>query len=84
MVANGYERTFDQVTLTALVMNGTERPAGGNATGMVRNRRQIYEARQYRRSVTIACISTALVLAAIIVLVPLAPGWERVKASSEE
>ena len=62
-------------------MNGTERPAGGNATGMVRNRRQIYEARQYRRSVTIACISTALVLAAIIVLVPLAPGWERVKAS---
>ena len=62
-------------------MGGTERPAGESASGTVRNRRQIYEARQYRRSVTIAAISTIATLAAIFVLVPLAPGWERVKAS---
>ncbi|WP_306120169.1 MULTISPECIES: amino acid ABC transporter permease [unclassified Roseitalea] len=44
-------------------------------------RRELYEARQRRRSVTIAAASTALVLAAIVVLVPLAPGWEAVQRS---
>lgn len=47
----------------------------------VSNRRQIIEARQHRRSVAIATISTLAVLLAIYIVVPLAPGWERVKAS---
>jgi polar amino acid transport system permease protein len=51
-----------------------ELPAG-------QNRRQIIEARQHRRSVTIATISTLVMLVAVCVIVPLAPGWERVKAS---
>ncbi len=62
-------------------MKSNERSGGGSATATVRNRRQIYESRQYRRSVTIASISTAVVLASIVILVPMAPGWERVKAS---
>jgi len=45
------------------------------------NRRQRYEARQRRRSGLIATASTLIVLAAIYLLIPLAPGWERVKAS---
>lgn len=45
------------------------------------NRRQAYEAGQRRRALRVAGISTALVLAAIMVLVPLAPGWPQVKAS---
>jgi polar amino acid transport system permease protein len=45
------------------------------------NRRQRLEARQHRRSVIIASISTVLVLVALYILIPLAPGWERVKAS---
>jgi polar amino acid transport system permease protein len=45
------------------------------------NRRQRLEARQHRRSVIVASISTLLVLVAIYIIVPLAPGWERVKAS---
>jgi polar amino acid transport system permease protein len=46
-----------------------------------RNRRQAYEARQYRRSVTIASISTIAAIAALVTLVPLAPGWSRVRES---
>lgn len=45
------------------------------------NRRQAYEAAQRRRSLSIAGLSTAVVLVAIVVLVPLAPGWPQVKAS---
>ncbi|GIT85247.1 ABC transporter permease [Roseobacter sp. OBYS 0001] len=45
------------------------------------NRRQAYEAHQRRRSLSIAGVSTALVLVAMILLVPLAPGWQAVKAS---
>lgn len=44
-------------------------------------RRQAYEARVRRRSGLIAAASTAAVLLAVIVLVPLAPGWEAVKKS---
>lgn len=44
-------------------------------------RRERYEAAQRRRSLIIAGTSTVLVLAAIIVLVPMAPGWDKVKAS---
>ena len=45
------------------------------------NRRQQYEADQRRKSLIIAGVSTGVVLAAIILLVPLAPGWDKVKAS---
>ncbi len=44
-------------------------------------RRQIFEARQRKRANTIAAISTVAVFAAIILLIPLAPGWENVKRS---
>ncbi len=46
-----------------------------------RTRRQIYEDRLRRRSLTIAGTSTVLVFAAIILFVPMAPGWEKVKKS---
>lgn len=45
------------------------------------NRRQRYEARQRRRSGIIAGISTALVITALVVLIPMTPGWVRVQAS---
>jgi len=52
-------------------------PAGPPAMG----RRAVYEARVRRRSAGIAIASTATVLLAIVVLVPLAPGWAAVKRS---
>lgn len=45
------------------------------------NRREIYEARQKRRATVIACVSTALAVGALVLLVPLAPGWSRVQQS---
>ncbi len=45
------------------------------------NRRQLAEARQHKRSVIIASVSTVLVLLFLYVVIPLAPGWERVKSS---
>ncbi|MBN7784871.1 amino acid ABC transporter permease [Ponticoccus gilvus] len=42
-------------------------------------RRQIYEARQRRRANLIAAGSTAAVVIALYVLIPLAPGWAAVK-----
>lgn len=44
-------------------------------------RRALYEAAQRRRSLRIAAISTISVVAAIIILVPMTPGWERVQKS---
>jgi len=44
-------------------------------------RRQIYEARQRRRALTVAGISTAAVVLALVILIPMAPGWEAVKRS---
>ena len=44
-------------------------------------RRAIFEAALRRRSMRIAATSTAAVLLAIVLLVPLAPGWEAVKKS---
>lgn len=44
-------------------------------------RRQVYEARIRRRSALVAGASTFAVLAAIAILVPLAPGWRAVKKS---
>ncbi|MEP5155062.1 amino acid ABC transporter permease [Planktotalea sp.] len=46
-----------------------------------KTRRQIYEDRLKRRSLLIAGSSTAAVVLAIILLVPMAPGWVKVKKS---
>lgn len=46
-----------------------------------KTRRQIYEDKLRRRGLLIAAASTAVVCLAILVLVPMAPGWEKVKAS---
>lgn len=46
-----------------------------------RTRRQIYEDRLRRRSLLIAGGSTAAVVLAVVLLVPLAPGWEKVQRS---
>ena len=42
-------------------------------------RRERYERARRRRSVVIATISTIVVVAALIILIPLTPGWERVR-----
>ena len=44
-------------------------------------RRALFEHRQKRRSIAIAATSTVVVLVAIIVLVPMTPGWEKVQKS---
>ncbi|GGC03471.1 hypothetical protein GCM10011363_20090 [Marivita lacus] len=44
-------------------------------------RRQAYEQRQRRRSITVAAGSTLAVVAAVVLLVPLAPGWAAVQRS---
>ena len=44
-------------------------------------RRQAYEQKLRRRSLTIAFISTSVVVAALVILIPLTPGWDRVKQS---
>ena len=44
-------------------------------------RRARYEATQRRRALIIAGASTAAVIAAIVILVPMAPGWEKVQKS---
>ena len=50
-------------------------PGGG------RTRRQSYEDGLRRRSLLIACVSTAAVFLALVVLIPLTPGWEKVQKS---
>ena len=47
------------------------------AAGMTR--RELFEQRQKRRSIVIAATSTLLVLVALVVLVPMTPGWEKVQ-----
>lgn len=42
-------------------------------------RRERYERARRRRSVAIATVSTIVVVGALIVLIPLTPGWERVR-----
>jgi len=44
-------------------------------------RRELFEAKQRRRSVVIAASSTLMVVVALITLVPLTPGWEKVQRS---
>ncbi|MEM6727126.1 MAG: amino acid ABC transporter permease [Pseudomonadota bacterium] len=53
----------------------------GAAGKLPKTRRQAYEERIRRRSLLIAGVSTAIVFLAIILLVPLAPGWEKVERS---
>ena len=49
------------------------------AAGMTR--REQYEQQQRRRSLIIAAISTIFVIVAIIIFVPMTPGWEKVQKS---
>ena len=44
-------------------------------------RRQAYERAQKRRSLVIAATSTIIAITAVVVLVPLTPGWPKVKRS---
>ena len=44
-------------------------------------RRAVFEQRQRRRSIVIATTSTLLVLVALVVFVPMTPGWEKVQKS---
>ena len=44
-------------------------------------RRERYEAQQRRRSLLIAGTSTVCVVSAIVIFVPMAPGWEKVQQS---
>ncbi|MGC1495749.1 MAG: amino acid ABC transporter permease [Sulfitobacter sp.] len=53
--------------------------AKDKAAGLTR--REQYERQQRRRSTLIAAASTIIVLVALVVLVPLAPGWEKVQKS---
>ncbi|MCY3879515.1 MAG: amino acid ABC transporter permease [Rhodobacteraceae bacterium] len=53
----------------------------GAVAGPVPSRRQVYEDRQRRRSLIIAAASTGAVAAAVMILIPRAPGWDRVQAS---
>ena len=53
--------------------------AGPNAAGMTRRER--YEAQKRRRGMVVAAISTLFVVVALIVMVPMTPGWEKVQKS---
>jgi len=54
---------------------------GTGAPASSRTRRQLYEARQRRWALAVAGLSTGAVLVALVVLVPLAPGWAAVRRS---
>ena len=53
--------------------------ANRDVTGMTRRER--YEQQRRRRASLIAGTSTAIVVVALVVLVPMAPGWEKVQKS---
>ena len=44
-------------------------------------RREQYEQKQRRRSILVAALSTIFVVVAIVILVPMTPGWEKVQKS---
>ena len=50
-----------------------------NAAGLTR--REQYEQKQRRRSILVAALSTIFVILAIVVFVPMTPGWEKVQKS---
>ena len=60
-------------------MTDQTRLQSGSAPALTR--RQAYEQRLRRRSITIAAGSTLAVVLAVVLLVPRAPGWEAVKRS---
>lgn len=64
--------------MNATVPGMSDHPGTG-ASG--RTRRQEFERRQRRRSIAIATTSTVIVVGLLIVLVPLTPGWYKVKRS---
>lgn len=49
------------------------------ADGKTQNRRREIEARQRRRGFAVAALSTLAAVAAVVILVPMAPGWEKVR-----
>ena len=67
MVAGYNRRSADQIMRKRQAVSAT--------------RREIYEAERRRRSLAVAAASTTVVVLALIVLVPLAPGWEKVQKS---
>ncbi len=42
-------------------------------------RREQYEQKQRRRSILVAALSTIFVVVAIVIFVPMTPGWEKFK-----
>lgn len=60
-------------------MNDTSLQKSPEPNGSGQTRRELYEAGVRRRSNRIALISTVSVVLALIILVPLAPGWEAVQ-----
>ncbi|KAJ55813.1 ABC transporter permease [Actibacterium mucosum KCTC 23349] len=58
-------------------MSTQDRPAASPAAGPTR--REVYEAGVRRRANRIALASTIAVVLALVILIPLAPGWEDVK-----
>jgi len=52
---------------------------GPPGAGRRPTRREVREARMRRRSLAIATLSTVIVVGLIVVLVPMAPGWDRVQ-----
>ncbi len=60
------------------VHDGVDAPASAPSRSGP-SRRELHERRVRRRSTTIAAVSTTIVVGALVILVPLAPGWERVK-----
>ncbi len=77
MAADGHRRTADQVVGPAEQASRTS--ASHPPAGKALSRRQLAEARQRRRGIAIAGVSTALAIAAVVILVPMAPGWEKVR-----
>jgi polar amino acid transport system permease protein len=77
MAADRHWRTADQVVDIGQAGIGTP----GRPDRKTQNRRRALEERQRRRGLLIAGISTFLVVAALVILIPLAPGWERVRFS---
>jgi polar amino acid transport system permease protein len=61
-------------------VEGTGAPAPVSG-GSRPSRRQQWEHAQRQRSIVIATLSTAVVVGLLLVLVPMAPGWDKVKAS---
>ena len=64
----------------------TDQPKGADPTGSAPfrvppTRREQFLRAQRRRAVAVAALSTMGVVAAVVVLVPRAPGWDRVRAS---